>query len=262
MSYLLCRFQYGQFHVRSVSNTSGIVDQLSDFETGNLTISNRYDYEDFSGFTDGTTLTSAAVTDDTVLTVGSTSGMTATDRVFIELDIGTFHGTTIASVDSGTQITINNGLSSGAAIGNTVVILSQLSGSTTGTITQDFKAEKVKAIFHRSVVLEEEGFVFDSRDFYLGVKDGADDHRWRSDYTRLIGLRGILPDMNGEATLDFDLKPYIFSSNTNFDNFYTAYRNRELAIYGGGTGQSGLINQVTAAANSQAAMDAIIDNRA
>lgn len=57
----------------------------------------------------------------TVLTIVSSTGMTAADRVGIELDDGTRQWTTIVSVDSATQITVTASLTAAAAAGNTVV---------------------------------------------------------------------------------------------------------------------------------------------
>lgn len=57
----------------------------------------------------------------TVLTVVSSTGMTASDYVGIELDDGTRQWTTIVSVDSATQITVTASLTAAAAAGNTVV---------------------------------------------------------------------------------------------------------------------------------------------
>lgn len=68
-----------------------------------------------------TTLTAAAATNDTVLTVTSTTGMSVSDFVGIELTSGTRQWTTIVSVDSDTQITITTGLTSAAASTNTIV---------------------------------------------------------------------------------------------------------------------------------------------
>lgn len=67
-----------------------------------------------------TTLTSAAIATDTVLTVSSTAGMTASDKIGVELDDGTRQWTTIVSVDSSTGLTITAALTGAAAASNTV----------------------------------------------------------------------------------------------------------------------------------------------
>jgi len=67
-----------------------------------------------------TTLSAAEASGQTVLSVTSSTGMTAADRVLIQLDDNTLHSTTIVSVDSATQITITSSLASAAASGNQV----------------------------------------------------------------------------------------------------------------------------------------------
>ena len=61
-----------------------------------------------------TTLTDGEPISETVMVVGSSSTMVALDIIGIALDDGTIHWTTIASVDSGTQITLTVGLPSAA----------------------------------------------------------------------------------------------------------------------------------------------------
>ena len=68
-----------------------------------------------------TTLSAAEASGQTILSVTSSTGMTAADNVGIELDDGTRQWTTIASVDSSTQITVDVALTDDAASGNTVV---------------------------------------------------------------------------------------------------------------------------------------------
>lgn len=68
-----------------------------------------------------TTLSAAEASGQTVLSVTSSTGMTAADNVGIQLDDGTRQWTTIASVDSSTQITVDDALTSAAASGNTLV---------------------------------------------------------------------------------------------------------------------------------------------
>lgn len=68
-----------------------------------------------------TTLSSAEASGQTILSVTSSTGMTAADNVGIELDDGTRQWTTIATVDSSTQITVDDSLTAAAASGNTVI---------------------------------------------------------------------------------------------------------------------------------------------
>lgn len=74
----------------------------------------------------GTTTTAALVTNDVVIPVTSSVGMTAADKVGIRLDDGTRHWTTIVSVDSAIQITITTGVTSAAASGATVFTFTDL----------------------------------------------------------------------------------------------------------------------------------------
>ena len=73
-----------------------------------------------------TTLGAAEAAAQTVLTVTSSTGMTASDVVGIELDDGTMDWTTIVSVDSATQITVTTGLTSVAASSNVVYAYTSL----------------------------------------------------------------------------------------------------------------------------------------
>ena len=67
-----------------------------------------------------TTLSAAEASGQTVISVTSSTGMAAADKVAIVLDDDTFHWTTIVSVDSSTQITITVATTGAAASGNLV----------------------------------------------------------------------------------------------------------------------------------------------
>lgn len=67
-----------------------------------------------------TTLSAAEATGQTVLSVTSSTGMTAADIVGIKMDDDTIHWSTIATVDSPTQITIDDATDDDAASGNKV----------------------------------------------------------------------------------------------------------------------------------------------
>lgn len=67
-----------------------------------------------------TTMRIAGVSTDTTLQVTSTTGMTAADKIGIELDSGAIYWTTIASVTDGDTLVISAGLTGGAAIGNRI----------------------------------------------------------------------------------------------------------------------------------------------
>jgi hypothetical protein len=68
-----------------------------------------------------TTLSANAASAATVLTVTSSTGMTALDNIGIELDDSTRQWTTIVSVDSSTQVTITDALTGAAGSGNTII---------------------------------------------------------------------------------------------------------------------------------------------
>lgn len=67
-----------------------------------------------------TTLSADEASGQTVLSITSTSGMTAADEIGILLDDGTMQWTTIVTVDSSTQVTVTDALTGDAASGNTV----------------------------------------------------------------------------------------------------------------------------------------------
>ena len=67
------------------------------------------------------TLSGAEASGQTVLSITSTTGMTAADNIGIELDDNTRQWTTIVSVDSATQVTVLAALTGNAASGNTVI---------------------------------------------------------------------------------------------------------------------------------------------
>ena len=68
-----------------------------------------------------TTLSAAEALGQTILSVTSSTGMTAADNVGIELSDSSRQWTTIVSVDSATQITVTASLTAAAASGATVV---------------------------------------------------------------------------------------------------------------------------------------------
>lgn len=67
-----------------------------------------------------TTLSAQELTGQTIIGVASSAGMTAADNVGIKMDDDTIHWSTIASVDSSVQITINDATDDDAASGNKV----------------------------------------------------------------------------------------------------------------------------------------------
>ncbi len=73
-----------------------------------------------------TTLSAAEAASQTVLSVTSSTGMTAGDYIGIELGNSTRQWTTIVSVDSSIQVTITTGLTAAAVSGATVVTYTSL----------------------------------------------------------------------------------------------------------------------------------------
>ena len=78
-----------------------------------------------------TTLSSAAASGATSLTVVSTTGMTVADNVGTKLDDNTIHWTTIATIPSSTSLTITTGLASAAASGKKVYAYTTKAGRPT-----------------------------------------------------------------------------------------------------------------------------------
>lgn len=67
-----------------------------------------------------TTLTADSASSDTTLTVGSISGISASDYIGIELDDKTMHWTTVNGSPTGSTVTITSGVASAASTGNRV----------------------------------------------------------------------------------------------------------------------------------------------
>jgi hypothetical protein len=67
-----------------------------------------------------TTLSAAEASGQTVISVTSSTGMTAADNIGIKMDDNTIHWSTISTVDSGTQVTIADATDDDAASGNKV----------------------------------------------------------------------------------------------------------------------------------------------
>ena len=68
----------------------------------------------------GTTLSAAEASGQTVISVTSSTGMTAADNIGIKMDDNSIHWSTISSVDSTTQVTIAAATDDDAASGNQV----------------------------------------------------------------------------------------------------------------------------------------------
>src|SRR5690349_8999217 len=69
-----------------------------------------------------TTISSTEASGQTVISVTSSAGMTIADNIGIKLDDSTRQWTTIVSIDSATQITVTDALTSSAGQGNSVIV--------------------------------------------------------------------------------------------------------------------------------------------
>ena len=94
-----------------------------------------------------TTLSADEASGQTVLSVTDSTGMAGSDFVGIKMDDDTIHWSTIASVDSSTQITINDATDDDAASGNKVYAYTTKAGRPTKLLyafrrdTSDFDTE-------------------------------------------------------------------------------------------------------------------------
>jgi hypothetical protein len=102
-----------------------------------------------------TTLSSAASTSATNLSVTSSTGMTAGDNIGIKLDNDNIHWDTIASVGSSTQVTITSGLASAAASGKKVYAYTTTAGRPT-KIVSAYRRDKNGIDTHVEVIGEAE----------------------------------------------------------------------------------------------------------
>ena len=82
-----------------------------------------------------TTLSAAEASGQTVLSVTSSTGMTAADIVGIKMDDDTIHWSTIATVDSSIQITIDGATDDDAASGNKVYAYTTTAGRPTKIVS-------------------------------------------------------------------------------------------------------------------------------
>lgn len=102
-----------------------------------------------------TTLSSAANASATVLSVTSSTGMTAADVIGIKLTNDNIHWTTISSVDSATQVTIASGLAAAAASGKKVYAYTTTAGRPT-KIVSAYRRDKNGIDTHVEIIGEEE----------------------------------------------------------------------------------------------------------
>lgn len=206
------------------------------------------------GTTNGTTLSVAASSPDTTFTVVSTTGFSVDEPVRITLnDDRKQQWVTPDNIISGTQFSVypQYEIRSAAAIGNAVVSLTQLTGTTDGTVDDGFKASKISRIQKTTTKLLQYGA------FHQGLEFDA-----TKETIALLGGIESSDIVTGTFFLNsIDGIPYDFTSPADFDtcqdSIVTRYRN----ITNNNLGETALLNSVAVADDTQVAMDAIIDLR-
>lgn len=91
------------------------------YQTANHSLGNSSSASHCTNSYVSTTISADEAALQTVISLTSTTGMTAADNIGIELDAGTRHWTTIVSVDSSTQVTITTAIPTAASASNTVI---------------------------------------------------------------------------------------------------------------------------------------------
>jgi len=141
-----------------------------------------------------TTLSAAEASGQTVISVTSSSGMTAADFVGIKMDDYTIHWTTIVSVDSSTQITITAATDDTAASGNKVYAYTTKAGRPI-KILSAFRRDK-NGIDNEIDIIGEEDYRLQSNK----TSDGPPIEVWYHP-TLTTGTLYVWPD-NGGANWD------------------------------------------------------------
>ena len=262
MSYFHCQIINGVSHVRHTISTVETPAAYIDFVSGDFTPGSMPDGQRalLPGNTVGTDLTTALVATGAVWVVTDTTGMSNSDKIGAELDSGHWFYTRVSNVDSGTQITVDRGVPSGAAIGNRIAVVGQLDGSTDFTLIQDFKTVKVSNILNKTKRLSIRGVDHGGTRFGIIAEDT------RLDLLALAALIDTDADDGGDAKGTYDIpnkdnENFDFPSAANFETFRSALLARYKEIYQGAGGQGDLIYDVIDADNTQVAMDAIVDGR-
>ena len=152
-----------------------------------------------------TTLSAAEASGQTVISVTSSTGMTANDVVGIKMDDNTIHWSTIASVDTATQITINDATDDDAASGNKVYTYTN-TGDTPRDIIVAYRRDTSGLDTQVDTIGEVEyGNISDkdadgppSQVFYRQGVDSGKLHVWPTDWAdsgdKIILVGRVLPD--------------------------------------------------------------------
>jgi hypothetical protein len=127
---------------------------------------------------------------------------------------------------------------------------SPVNGSTDGEIVQNFKNSVVVAIQDKTIELLQNGFTYGSTKYPLLLTQQP--YLFSiNDYIQLGGDLSITPT----SVTTYSGTQYTFVDNNDYHNWFQAYFSRARAIE---NDNASLIDSVTAAANTQAAMDPII----
>lgn len=124
-------------------------------------------------------------------------------------------------------------------------------GSTDGTLIENFKLKKANKVKEKSNSLVKSGASYNSKTF--NVKS--------SDVAFITGLMVSInegDDLTGQVYFSKE-GSYLFANNVDVKGLFAAIKSRINYIYGG---EITLLGQITAAANTQEAMDLITDSRA
>ncbi len=257
MAYLHCIIEDNLAKVEHYfPDSNPTPDEHVDFTTGDITVTDRYPSGESFDFdpTIGTTITSTANTSDTIIQVADTSNIVENKRQGFLLDNGRYHWDEVVSVDSATQITISHGMPSTASSGNQTLSLIDLEGTNLGSLVQNFKVVKRDEVTNKSLSLSESGALHNGNYFDCSL-DGI---HYTGDAAGFIGI-GI--DLSGYPFPTTSGEIYIIEDNTDAEAIINAVLTRINIIYGTTSGQAYLLDEIGIAANTQAAMDAIIDTR-
>lgn len=251
MSFNQCRIKNNLAHIIQSDPTLQTAGNGIDFTTGDVSggytgIYRAFDFDTGQGSTISATL--AAL--DTVVAVTSTTGMTTGEQIGIELDNGNYFWTT-ATVDNGTQVTLDEGISSAATSGNDIVSAGQLDTSTSGSVIQDFKFPKVRTVVNRTDRLINRGVDHADREF--GANEEIISILSIADNSSLANGSFFVPDR--------DNRGYAFADASDYNTFVDAVATRNRQMRNNSGGEMALVESVQTADNTLVAMDAISDTR-
>jgi hypothetical protein len=175
-----------------------------------------------------TTLSAAEASGQTVISVTSSTGMTASDNVGIKMDDDTIHWTTISSVDSSTQITIASATDDDAASGNKVYAYTNKSTDRIAKLFYAYRSDKNGIDTEVSIVGETE-----YRRLSNKTSDGPvnqifynpQGQRHQENAAAQQGTLYVWPDDGGA-----DLDKLILIGNTYPDDFDAATNNPDFPV--------------------------------